>query len=895
MRGKHVFLLFLFLINHFIVIGQTRHMKIPVLEGREFRSNKGSGIQKSEFLGSLLSNENLEDWGISLQNLSSFYHPTPVPKAEFERLKAQANERRNENYTGYNILNTQAKENILTDSLDLHLNLNFRGNIMDNSVPMDNTIAVSRNGFIVSAINVNVIFTNPSGEITFRRSLLDFFRLLNLSSTMYDPRVIYDPEMNRFIFMCLSGNNPNSTFLCLAFSATEDPSGTWNFYKIKGNPAGDNHWFDYPNIAVSAHDFYIAGLMRDVQGDWQYSVLFQIDKFAGYEGRDLYWKYYDDLRNADGTLAFNLVPSPSGWSSLTDPGMYFVSNEALGGDLYNLYVMTESLYNNPQLISLQTKSVKTELAPNGRQRGSSKGLNTFDSRIWSALYLDGIIHMGSHVNTPNGDVGLFYGRMDVENVQVYADILTIPDLDFAFPSLASFGTQESDPEIIVNYLISGANIYPSQQQRVCSGRLDDFKWGVPITLKEGTDFVNFLTGESERWGDYTTASRRFGVDRVEVWVAGSYGENQRYGNWIGQYVNKSEISTRTVIDFVADKTTTQTNTPIQFRDITSPTPTEWRWEFPGGNPPESDEPNPIVSYSENGAYDVQLIIKNGLGYDTILKLSYVHIVDAIEPPKADFRPERDTIYRGDSVRYINLSSPNSTAFLWDFFGGIPTRSEDREPVVKYQNAGSFLVSLTARNTAGSDIKNKLKAITVINRSAPKADFTADRVTIMPGDSVLFFDESTGGPREYEWLFAGGTPASSIEKNPIVKYEQNGTYSVSLKVKNEMGEDFIEKKDFIQVGVTFVKDETTYFGDVRLFPNPVFDGRLNIKFEKRNTGLMKISLMDGSGKLVKMLCHQSVKAGTNLLSFNTGGLTGGRYYIVFETNNKALSLPFFAAD
>lgn len=895
MRVKCLFLLFLFWMGHPLVFGQTFRMKIPALDGRAYHLDNGSEIFRSEWIGSMRPGDNPEDWGISLQNLTSFYHPTPVPKAEFERLKARANERRREKNLTHKTNDNRAREYTTGDTLGLHLSTHFRGNIRDNSVPMDNTIAVSRNGFIVSAINVNVIFTNPTGEVTFRRGLNDFFKLLNLGSTMYDPRVIYDPEMNRFIFMCLNGVNPNSTYLCLAFSATEDPNGTWNFYKIKGNPSGDNHWFDYPNIAVSAHDFYITGLMRDVQGDWQYSVIYQINKFAGYAGGDLLWKYYDDLRNADGSLAFNPVPSPSGWSSLIDPGMYFVSNEALGGDLYNLYIITESLHNNPQLISLQTRGLRTELAPNGRQKGSNKRLNTFDSRIWSALYLDGVIHIGSHVNTPNGDVGLFYGRIDVENVRVYADILTIPDLDFAFPSFASFGTQESKSEILINYLISGSDIYPSQQQRICTGRFDVFQWGAPITLKEGTDFVDFLTGDSERWGDYTTASRRFGLDRVEVWVAGSFGENQRYGNWIGQYIKKSEMDTKSVIDFVSDKTTTQKNNFIQFRDISTPPPTEWSWEFPGGNPSMSSEQNPVVLYSDNGAYDVQLIIKNDFGYDTLLKPQFVHIVEAVEPPKADFRPEVDTIYTGDSVRYINLSSPNSTVFLWDFFGGIPSISEEREPVVKYQNAGSFLVSLIARNPAGSDKKNKLKAITVIKRSAPKADFTADRVAIMLGDSVMFLDRSTGGPREYEWIFSGGTPMTSTAKNPVIKYEQDGIYSVALKVKNEMGEDFIEKKDFIRVGVSTVKEQTPDVEEVYLFPNPVIDSRLNIKFDKRSTGLLKISLFDISGKLVKVLIHQSVKEGTNLLGFNTDNLSSGQYYVVFEFEKKALSLPFLVTN
>ena len=877
------------------MLAQKSGMKLPVLEGKQYLSNKGSEIQKTEFEGSVIPAENSEDWGISIQNITSFYHPTPIPKAEFELLKNKANERRGTKIEDNEAIKEKRNETLSEDSLDLQLNFNFRGNLRDNSVPMDNTVAVSRNGFIVSAINVNVIFSNPAGDITLRRSLADFFRLLNLGAVMYDPRVIYDTEENRFIFMCLHGSDPNSTFLCLAFSKTEDPNGEWNFYKIKGNPSGDNHWFDYPNIAVSAHDYYIAGLMRDNDGDWQYSVLYQIDKKDGFEGKELRWKYYNELKNADGAPSFNLVPTPSGWSDLLDPGMFFVSNEALGGDLYNLYFTTESLHNNPELISLQTRSTATELAPYGRQLGTSKLLNTFDSRIWSALYLDGVIHMGSHVNTSSGDVGLFYGRLDIENVQVYADVLTIPDYDFGFPSFSSFGASDADAEILVNYLISGKDIFPSQEQRVCRGRNGNFEWGAPVMLKEGTDYISFLTGNLERWGDYTTSSRRFGVNRVESWVAGCYGESRRYSNWLGQYIKKSEFLALPMAEFVADKTTTQKNIAIQFRDITQNNPSEWQWFFEGGTPSESSIANPVVTFAENGAYNVTLIVKNELGYDTMVKPHYIHIVDQILPPVANFRAERDTIFRGDSVKYINLSSPNSTVFLWDFFSGMPSRSEEREPTVRYMNAGSFLVSLTARNSAGSNVRNTLRAITVINRSQPGAKFTVDRQFISPGESVMFIDQSTGGPRSYEWSFPGGSPSTSDEKNPVVNYNEQGTYSVSLRVQNEFGEDFEEKFDFINVGTVSVEDLSSEVNTIKLFPNPLKNERLNISFVKKSTGLMRIELFDQFGRSVKLLHNYKVKAGENILGFNTEGLSGGIYFINLSMEGYSKSFPFVVVE
>jgi alpha-amylase len=63
----------------------------------------------------------------------------------------------------------------------------------------------------------------------------------------------------------------------------------------------------------------------------------------------------------------------------------------------------------------------------------------------------------------------------------------------------------------------------------------------------------------------------------------------------------------------------------------------------------------------------------------------------------------------------------------------------------------------------------------------------------PGESVQFFDMSSGEPVSWNWTFTGGTPSTSTEQNPVVSYSTEGSYSVSLKVKNS--EDDSASKTF----------------------------------------------------------------------------------------------------
>jgi gliding motility-associated-like protein len=79
--------------------------------------------------------------------------------------------------------------------------------------------------------------------------------------------------------------------------------------------------------------------------------------------------------------------------------------------------------------------------------------------------------------------------------------------------------------------------------------------------------------------------------------------------------------------FEADYTTQCPNTPIQFTDLSSNNPTTWEWTFPGGTPATSFSQNPSVSYAATGTYDVELIVTNANGSDTLNRTNYITIAN----------------------------------------------------------------------------------------------------------------------------------------------------------------------------------------------------------------------------------------------------------------------------
>jgi len=75
---------------------------------------------------------------------------------------------------------------------------------------------------------------------------------------------------------------------------------------------------------------------------------------------------------------------------------------------------------------------------------------------------------------------------------------------------------------------------------------------------------------------------------------------------------------------------------------------------------------------------------------------------------------------------------------------------------------------------------------------PVANFTSDRQEVLKGGEVSFTDLSTNFPTSWQWVFEGGDPSTSTNRNPKPKYNLPGTYKVSLIATNSLGQSPIKE-------------------------------------------------------------------------------------------------------
>lgn len=212
---------------------------------------------------------------------------------------------------------------------------------------------------------------------------------------------------------------------------------------------------------------------------------------------------------------------------------------------------------------------------------------------------------------------------------------------------------------------------------------------------------------------------------------------------------------------------------VQFHQKATPNTTLWQWSFPGGQPAQSAEPNPLVSYSQPGSYPVTLIAINAAGSDTLVLPDLVRVQD---DPVAVWSGE---VLNGNELHITN-DSPHPLDFYWDFGDG--GSSQEAEPVHVYASGGEFMITLIAANACGQDTSFALVEVAL----PPQADFSAIPLSGCAPLTVQFEDLSAGDAVSWEWVFEGGMPSVSDERHPQVGFPQPGNYTISLTARNLQG-------------------------------------------------------------------------------------------------------------
>ncbi len=139
----------------------------------------------------------------------------------------------------------------------------------------------------------------------------------------------------------------------------------------------------------------------------------------------------------------------------------------------------------------------------------------------------------------------------------------------------------------------------------------------------------------------------------------------------------------------------------------------------------------------------------------------------VEAPLARFEAEKTEFCEAPAKVQFKDDSRNPSSYAWNFVGGTPATSSEKNPVVTYEKAGTYNVSLTVKNPNTSHTTTK-NAYIKIGGTPVKVDLGADRV-VCQNEKVVLDTKIEGAT--YEW--SNGASTQSIE------VKQAGTYSVKV--------------------------------------------------------------------------------------------------------------------
>ena len=428
-----------------------------------------------------------------------------------------------------------------------------------NWVPPDPELAVGMN-HVVSVVNDAMYITDLVGNpMAPPISLPAFFAPILGCTNLFDPNVLYDEQLDRFIV----GMDANGTGYCVAMSQTFDPSQPWNAYgfgTVPPPPVGSPDFFDYPHAGVGELAVYMGANIYDPTGStFKRAEVWAIDKLAMAAGAPLPMPVSQVLFNS-------FTPQPMnahGWSQGTWPfgqPHVIMANQylpAYSADLIDVWHWTDPFGANSFFnVGFVDLAAATGGVPGGypvpAPQNGGLNLQANDWRVLDNEYRNGHVWVSQTISCNPGAGAV--------------DCIRWAEVDPLIPAVLQAGVLGTDgeyrtfPDLAVNHCDDMTIGYTKLSNATfpevwASGRLGIDPPGMlapELPLKPAVVPYVSWDGPPHRWGDYSGATS--GPDGVSTWFLGEYSKNlvlpppsANWGTWVNEFTSDCGADLQTTI------------------------------------------------------------------------------------------------------------------------------------------------------------------------------------------------------------------------------------------------------------------------------------------------------------------------------------------------------------
>ena len=143
--------------------------------------------------------------------------------------------------------------------------------------------------------------------------------------------------------------------------------------------------------------------------------------------------------------------------------------------------------------------------------------------------------------------------------------------------------------------------------------------------------------------------------------------------------------------------------------------------------------------------------------------------------RVEFYGDRQSICAGETVNFFDPLDKGQTSWSWEFPGGTPSTSTERNPSVTYTSEGVFPVTLTISDQFNSRSRTRTEYISVV----PMANmpFQEDFTSMTTFPSLFWYP--TSNDNVYNWEVAGNAGYSFGKSAKLNNFEMSGGRVVEL--------------------------------------------------------------------------------------------------------------------
>ena len=313
---------------------------------------------------------------------------------------------------------------------------------------------------------------------------------------------------------------------------------------------------------------------------------------------------------------------------------------------------------------------------------------------------------------------------------------------------------------------------------------------VPLTLQ----LTNTSTGNIETYlwdfdGDNitdsilespTTTITTPGEYQIRLIVIGPGGQDETT-----QTITAVNPPDAPVASFTASTVSGDAPLAVNFTNTTSGDATSYAWDFNGDGQIDETTVSPSFTFNDPGTYTVTLTATGPGGSTTATEI--ISVTAPLAAPVADFDAAPLIGEVPLTVNFTNTSVGSEMTFAWDFETDGVVDNNDNSPSHEYAAAGSYTVTLTVTNAAGTDTKTEtINVSETVVQQPPTAAFSANPVSGTAPLTVTFTDLSIGDVSGHEWDFQNDGIIDDTVASPTFTYDTSGDFTAKLIVTGPGG-------------------------------------------------------------------------------------------------------------